>query len=178
MFDIREIKVIRRKVGITQKELARRAKVSQSLIAKLESGNIDISYSNAKRIFDSLESITHESKLKAKDVMSKRLVSAKSNEKVAEIVKRMKKYEISQLPVIDRCVAGLISETTILNNLDKMNKKVGEVMEEIPPIISKESDIEVISNLLKFYPIVLVIDKGKIEGVITKADIITRIKEV
>ena len=39
-----QIKIIRKKHGLNQKELADRADVSQSLIAKIESGNIEPSF--------------------------------------------------------------------------------------------------------------------------------------
>ena len=42
MSELEEIKRIRKKLGISQTELANRAQVSQSLIAKVESGGQEI----------------------------------------------------------------------------------------------------------------------------------------
>ena len=42
----------RRQLGLKQGELAKAAGVSQSLIAKLEAGSIDSSYTKVKTIFD------------------------------------------------------------------------------------------------------------------------------
>lgn len=50
-----EIAKRRKLLGLTQKQLAKIAGVSQSFIAKIESGKIDPSYSKAKAIFDTLE---------------------------------------------------------------------------------------------------------------------------
>ena len=50
--DIKEIKILRKKLEITQNELAKKSGVSQSLIAKIESSNIDPAYSSIKKIFD------------------------------------------------------------------------------------------------------------------------------
>ena len=50
-----EIAKKRKMLGLTQKELARMAGVSQSSIAKIESGKIDPSYNKVKAIFDVLE---------------------------------------------------------------------------------------------------------------------------
>jgi len=44
-FEINEVKDIRKRLGLTQLELAKRANVSQSLIAKIEAGRIDPRYS-------------------------------------------------------------------------------------------------------------------------------------
>ena len=44
----------RRQLGLKQADLAKMAGVSQSLIAKLEAGTIDSSYTKVKTIFDIL----------------------------------------------------------------------------------------------------------------------------
>ena len=50
-YELEEIKKIRKSLGLTQAELAKRADVSQSIIAKIESGSIDPTLSKAKKIF-------------------------------------------------------------------------------------------------------------------------------
>lgn len=89
-----------------------------------------------------------------------------------------KKFGISQMPVIDdHKVVGLVSESTLLNAL--MNKKdkktVADIMDESPPIVSKAASIQVVSNLLRHYPMVMVSDSGKLIGLITKADLLARL---
>jgi len=49
---------------------------------------------------------------------------------------------------------------------------VKDVMKDAPPVITKDASVEVISNLLRFYPIVLVAEKGRILGLITKSDLL------
>ena len=49
--DIDEIKKLRSSLGLTQKDLAQRADVSQSLIAKIEAGRIDPTFSKVQKIF-------------------------------------------------------------------------------------------------------------------------------
>lgn len=86
----------------------------------------------------------------------------------------MKKYNISQMPVIeDDKSIGLISESTLLNSIIQGKlTEVSEIMEESPPIISKQTSVKVISNLLRHYPMVLVSGEGKLVGLISKADLI------
>ena len=48
MFELNEISRLRKQLGLTQAELAKLSGVSQSLIAKLEAGKIEPSYSKAK----------------------------------------------------------------------------------------------------------------------------------
>ena len=87
----------------------------------------------------------------------------------------MKKYEISQLPVIDKDKAiGLLSETIVLDALmsNKKGLKAKDIMQDAPPRISKDASLSVASGLLRYYPVVLITEKGKILGLVTKADII------
>ncbi len=60
MYDLKEIKVIRKKLGITQGELAKLSNVSQSMIAKIESNILDPSYTNACKIFNALNDLNNK----------------------------------------------------------------------------------------------------------------------
>ena len=177
MIEIQDIKTIRNQLGITQSELAYRAKVSQSLIAKIESGLIDPTYSNAKKIFDALNELQGKENITADKIMQNKIISIMPNTQVKEAISKMKKHEISQLPVIDKgnCI-GLVSESTLLDEIIKGSheKKIKDIMKESPPIIPLKSSVDVVSNLLKFFPMVLVSDNGKIKGLITKADVIRK----
>jgi predicted transcriptional regulator len=53
--------------------------------------------------------------------------------------------------------------------------KVSEIMEDAPPVISRKTAKSIISNLLKYCPVVLVSEKGKLIGLITKADLLNKI---
>ncbi len=62
----------RRQLGLKQSELAKMAGVSQSLIAKLEAGTIDSSYTKVKTIFDVLERLEFKTKTQADKVLSQK----------------------------------------------------------------------------------------------------------
>src|SRR3990167_3831950 len=100
-FSLEEVKKIRKKLGMTQTELANRAGVSQSLIAKIESGRIDPTYTKTKKIFAALSDLEKKEEVKAEQFMTKRIVSIGSNAPMKEAIFKMNKYGISQLPVID-----------------------------------------------------------------------------
>ena len=86
----------------------------------------------------------------------------------------MKKYGISQMPVLEKdSIVGFLSESIVLNALmNGKENKTRDIMEDVPPVIAKNASINIVSGLLKFYPMVLVTEKGKLLGIITKADII------
>jgi predicted transcriptional regulator len=68
---LEEIAQKRRLLGLKQAELAKLAGVSQSLIAKLESGKIDSSYTKVKTIFEALEKLEVQTKIQAGKVLHK-----------------------------------------------------------------------------------------------------------
>lgn len=173
-YELDEIKSIRKKLNLTQFELAKRANVSQSLIAKVEAGRLDPAYTNAKKIFMALSDLEKKNELKAGDIMNKKIISANPDEDIKDIIYKMKKFQISQMPVIqDNKSIGLISETIVLEHLmEKKAKLVKDIMEESPPIISKETSSQVISNLLRHCPMILVAKEGDLIGLITKADLL------
>ena len=176
-YEISEIRSIRKQLGLTKAELSKQAMVSQSLIAKMEAGLLDPSYSNVKKIFDVLNNISKNKELKAKDIMNKKLISISPDTKIKDVIKEMRRHGISQMPVIkDNNCVGLVSDSILLDAFSRKGvEKVSDIMADSPPIIAKDTSIDIISNLLKFYPIVMVSEKGRLEGVITKADILKAI---
>ena len=177
---INEVAKKRRIMGLTQQKLARLAGVSQSLIAKLESQKIDPSYTKVKAIFDALERLQTETEVLAEQVLNNDVIGVQKNDQVSKAVQTMAKYGYSQLPVFDdKHAVGSISEKTIIGkvsagkDLSQISKlSVGEVMEEAFPQVGETTPLPLISNLLRVYPAVLISTKGKVVGIITKADLL------
>src|SRR3989304_1901940 len=115
---LEEIAKKRHALGLKQAELAKQAGVSQSLIAKLESGKIDSSYTKVKVIFDVLERLEVREKIKAGKVVNRAVIGIQKNEPVSKVVQLMKSHGYSQLPVFDgKQSVGSISEKTILRQI-------------------------------------------------------------
>ena len=177
-FELRDLRSIRKRFSITQVDLARKSGVSQSLIAKIESGRLDPTYTKAQKILAALESLTSGKELKASEIMNKKLLSVKLTDDIKDAIRLMKKYEISQLPVMEgNDVIGTVSEAAILDALisEKRSYKLSEIMKEAPPIISPNTNVSIISNLLKYSPLLIVAERGKIKGLITKSDLIRKV---
>lgn len=175
IFDITQLKKIRKQLDMTQFQFAKEARVSQSMIAKIESGRLDPTYSKVKQIEEAIENLTKHHEKTAREIMNKNLISVKPSEKVVEIIKLMNKYGISQIPVIEnKKIIGLVSEFSILSKdlgeLKSLTAK--EVLVDAPPIISPNAEMKILKQLLRFYPLVLVEDGGNFTGLITKADLV------
>jgi predicted transcriptional regulator len=153
------------------------------LIAKLEAGSIDSSYTKVKTIFDVLDRLEFKTKAQADKVLQKDVVMVQKDEPISKVVKIMKEHGYSQIPVFEgKQSVGSISEKTILRqimegkDLDEISKLPTEkIMEEAFPQINEDAPLALISSLLQTYSAVLVSKKGEIIGIITKADLLRMI---
>jgi len=177
--ELSEIRAFRKQHNLTQSGLSSLSGVSQSLIAKLEAGKITPSYDKAKRLFDTLEKMHEESRLSAKDVMTKKVLYVDEDETIKKAIKILEKNALSQLPVLRKGQSiGLITEKGVLaklsseGNIDVEKGKVEEVMDEAVPTIQENTPLQIVSQLLNHCPAVLVKKKGKIRGIITKSDLL------
>src|SRR3989344_4242195 len=151
--ELTDIKQIRKKLGLTQTELAHKAGVAQSLIAKIEADLLDPGYSKTKQIFDALEQLTQNEELSASDIMNKKIITAKTSDAVMDIIKTMKKHGISQLPILDsEKPVGLVTEHSVLDKISEginiNTQKAQDIMEDCPPIVTPQTKMSVLSHLL------------------------------
>lgn len=180
-YSLRQIKRIRQQLDISQSQLAKLARVSQSLIAKIEAKRIDPSYSKVCKIFDTLEEEQEKKQLQARQMMHKNVIFAQFDNKLPDIIVLMRKYGISQVPVrIGERICGLITEQGLLEAISKKPHRISfliakDIMQEAPPAVSLSTRQKIIVQLLSENPIVLVTDKGKIVGVISKSDLFEKI---
>jgi len=170
----------RRQLGLKQAELAKLAGISQSLVAKLESGKIDSSYTKVKTIFDTLDRLEVKTKIQEKKIAPNEIISIQKDEPITKVVRLMKDHGYSQIPVFNgKQSVGSISEKTILRqilagkDLAQISKLPTEdIMEEAFPQVSEDAPLSLISSLLQTYSAVLVSRKGNAVGIITKADLL------
>lgn len=169
----------RRRLGLTQSELARQAGVSQSLVAKIEAGRLDPSYSNAKALLDALERLGRHEEKRAKDVMHSPVVSVKARGLLSSAVSVMRRHGFSQLPVEDEHgkIVGSLSEKSLLEKMEKGEldakaAKVIDVIDEAFPTVSENTPVSAVAPLLHDAQAVMVVKKERIAGVITKSDLL------
>jgi CBS domain-containing protein len=117
--------------------------------------------------------------LKAKEVMTKDVITSSPDATLADAIKLLIAKEISGMPVIDAGgkMIGIISEKDILNfafsgNLS--NTKVKEAMTKNVTSFSQDADIDSIAlaishNQFRRVPIV---EAGKVVGIVSRRDII------
>jgi predicted transcriptional regulator len=177
-----EIRRLRKRYNLSQKDLSNRSGVSQSLIAKIETAKVEPTYSKTVKLFQALEELRNKEETKAEDVMTKSVFFIDVEEKVVEVIKEMKQRNISQVPVIkNKQICGLITETIILNKTIEHsgqinNLQIKDIMGDSPPIISKSTGLRTLLELLKDSPTVLVMEKGELKGIVCKSDLLGKIE--
>jgi predicted transcriptional regulator len=180
---IDDVKKLRKRLGLTQSEVAKLAGVSQSLVSQIESGEVDPRLSTLKRIIETLNEEGREREVYAEDIYISNLIYVSPEDMVADAANVMWTNYISQLPVIDHGKnVGSISEKVITEEIaggssrELVDKTVGDIMRDPFPMIGKKTRMEVIISLLQDNLAVLVMERGKIVGIITNTDVMTRLK--
>jgi len=178
--ELEQIGKRRRLLSWTQRDLAGKTGISQSLIAKIEAGNTKASYDKIKAILTALDEAEGKTHGTAKDIMtrSKDILGIKETETVRKAAEKMRKSDLDQLPVYDETkkIVGSITIQAIRDsiaegNYDIAKKKVKDIMGDEFPQIPEDTPIETVSQLLKHNPAVLVKKRGNITGIISNADI-------
>jgi cystathionine beta-synthase len=117
-----------------------------------------------------------------KDHADKPLVIVRTEELVSHAIERLKKYKISQIPVIDtNGFAGSIDETDLFRSYvedkDIAEKPIREIMGKPYPVVNANTSIEEISKLITKDNQAVLVDLGNGKHhIITKHDIISSIK--
>jgi len=173
---------MRIKAGLTQKEVARRAKVSQSLIARIERGSIDPRLSTLRKIVKVLEeALEKEGEVMVSTVMTTPVITVFEDDDVRTAAKIMWERGISQIPVVDSRgrVIGTVYEDSLMKLLlfERRNRilelKISEIMDEPLPVLNEDEGItKAMRLLMEGFPAVLVRRGSRVVGIITKSDII------
>lgn len=170
------IRRMRKESGISQQELADIVGISQAHIAKIENEKVNPTLSIVNKIMSVLRDNRQK---KCKEIMKKNIVSVQPNSKISEAIELMKKFEISQIPVIEggMCL-GCITEKDIIDNMNRNLSRtpVKKIMGGSCPIVSSVESVEVAKMLLGYTNAVLVSEKKKIVGIITKSDVLSLMK--
>jgi len=117
-----------------------------------------------------------------KNHIEKPLITVKTEELVSHAIERMRKFKISQIPVVDADgFVGSVDEsalfTAFLDDKNMDSTPIKEVMKNPFPVVSANTSLDQISKLIKNgNPAVLVALENGEHHIITKYDVISHIK--
>ncbi|MFW9998946.1 MAG: CBS domain-containing protein [Candidatus Hodarchaeota archaeon] len=175
-----DIKRLRKKLDINQKDLGNILNIPQSTISRIESGTIDPPYSKYKKIYEYLENerkIREKSKRHAVDIMVPNIISIERSSTIRNAIDLMNKHEISQLPIIENnqnlgSITSKKIQKYITDNPQIINMDISLIKELPFPEIDKNWNVKDISDLLLKYPAVLVRENNEYIGIITDSDLL------
>jgi len=118
--------------------------------------------------------------LTVKDIMSPAVAIAKRDEKVSEVLSRMKKYHLRELPVLDgeRPIGFVGYSSLLLRRSLPMSARVDQVMLPVPRLVEDmhvtSAVEEMMSSGVRSAPVVR---NEKMVGVLSRADLIKLVSE-
>jgi len=177
--ELLDIKVIRKSLNISQKELGEQLNIPQSTISRIENGTMDPPYSKFKRIYEYLHirrMKIEETERTAADIMTKKIYFVNSQSTIKDAIEKMNEFSISQLPIIEEEGQNLGSITAkkiqklIIDNPELVHATVMKFKELPFPEVDKTWNVKDISNLLVKYPAILVKEYDKFLGIITDSN--------
>jgi CBS domain-containing protein len=125
--------------------------------------------------------------MKVKEIMTTKVIAVDKDESLKRVLDLMRKHDITKIPVLDnKKFFGLVTDNVIAYKLGSIRKRTvtasrlhaSSVTDKEIPTISPEEDVK---NILKSVgepgPTMLpVVEKGKLIGVVTKADLLPLVK--
>ncbi|MEM3364022.1 MAG: helix-turn-helix domain-containing protein [Candidatus Micrarchaeia archaeon] len=174
-----EMRKWRERLGKTQVEVAKALGITQSYLARIESGTANPGYNLVLKIanlysqweFGPGETITNK--------YHKGVEYVGPMETVAKAASHMKWKGYSQMPVIEqgKCI-GSISESLINKKMREMNKDelyripIKNIMEAPFMEVNEDCPLALASDMLRHVPLLLVKNGNRYVGVITKSDLL------
>ena len=117
--------------------------------------------------------------LKAKDIMTKRVISVKTDTPIYDVLKLIASYGISGLPVVedDMTLVGIVSEKDVLSlfyNNDDDEITVDDFMTQPPIFFDEDESLLDICDFLRknIFRRVPITSEGKLIGIISIRDVI------
>jgi len=182
------LKIFREKLGWTQTQLADAVKVGQSYIARIEKGRHP-SYDVLVRIFAVLreEFVKREKNPPIaidKATLRKNMRCLKPDDTLKDA--RVLLQDVDQLPVIKQipstkqkasleiCVGAITSRLLVQHINEELDETtpIHEIMGSPLPTFADDTPLHQMREILRFIDAALLVNKGKIIGIITKSDLI------
>ena len=180
--DISDVKNIRKKMGLSQRKLAKESGLSVSWINQVEMSVIkDPSYLKIKKIFDLYEFKKTGHEKTAGDICIKKIISFDLGSSIKDANKIMIDSGISQVPVFEKnlCV-GMITDkiiTSLVGSDVSDVKIVKEMLDIAPPRVSADTPIRALRSILEYFEYVLVEKDGFIFGILVRQDFNSQLDE-
>lgn len=178
-----ELRALRLKLGLTQSEVAKAAGVSQPLIARMENETVDARLSTFRSVVDALNR-ADRAVVTLKEIMHAPVEVIRATDAMADAIRLMREKNYSQLPVVAKGIpVGSLSEKAVVHALG--GARDAEALAKSPvrdsmgppfPTAAPETTVDQAARLLEDQSALLVMERGKLLGIVSKADLMSLIK--
>jgi cystathionine beta-synthase len=109
---------------------------------------------------------------------SHNIVTARSDMTVREVVGTLRSLGISQLPVLEgEKLLGIVHEVDLLRHLvsgqGTLDSPIRDLVESDYATVSPDTKVELLQSVVNEAKLAIVLDEGKLTGIVTKIDLIT-----
>jgi predicted transcriptional regulator len=167
--------------GLKQTDAARLSGVSRPTVLKLYNGR-DLRYSVVRKICKGVdEGLRHKkSGMTVGQICHRELLSVEKDDQVKRAVELMTRHDVDQLPIFDGSdVVGSVEMRELykwraeaVDFSEFRQRPVTEVMTRAFIVVDSEDPFVAVRSLLLFRPAILVRTKGRIDGILTWADVV------
>jgi cystathionine beta-synthase len=116
---------------------------------------------------------------------SRKLVTARTDERMIDVIGLMKAHDISQVPALhpDGTLAGMVTEVDLLNHMlgaehdHSPEETVGQIVQDAQAIFPSTTRLEEVLPAITAGYVILVVEKDRPMGILTKIDILDFISQ-
>lgn len=174
--DPKDILSLRKKMGLTQRQLASKCGLGFAWIYQVEKGKIkDPSYTKLKKIADYYEIQKKDSGWTAGEVCNTNIISAELGQSLQKANEKMISNGISQIPVLreNKCI-GMLTDKTIRDFFYADKSKIlinQKMLDPPPPIFDSSTPANILHQILEYVDCVLIEKDRKIHGIVVNQDL-------
>lgn len=174
--DPKDIILLRKKMGLSQRELASKCGLSFAWVYQVEKGEIkDPSYSKLKKINDYYEIRKENKGWTAGEICNTKIITAEIGQSLQKANEKMISKGISQIPVMSNndCI-GMLTDKTIRDFFyaDKSKIPINQKMlDPPPPTFDSSTPANILHQILEYVDCVLIEKDRRIHGIVVNQDL-------
>jgi cystathionine beta-synthase len=108
------------------------------------------------------------------------LVTANPDDLITDVVSLLKRHDVSQVPVVhnDGSLKGIVTEVALLNYMLRSDRQhlteetIDALVDSNVPVVGPDAPLETLLGIFADNSVVLLLDGSKLEGILTKIDIL------
>lgn len=169
--------------GLIAEERFRRLHRIRELRNCVFHNELDVPPLQAAQIITEIEAFVRATSTDIRGLMTRTVYSVEPASPLSDAEAHIFRHGVSHIPVTDgEQVVGLITELTVIrahrqrhgSAAPPATQTVAEVMEALPPQVQPDASIEQVLDLLDSHTAVIVIQDGKLVGIITRWDLVQK----